>query len=167
MLNTSHTNMHLLDALNDNGVEYMVVGGLAVRFYCPERTVRDLDLLVNPATDNARKAIEALTYLARAGLVSCDEVRLSQRWSGYEKCLRLRAILRADLFLAREGYDFSTVYAYSIEQRVNEIPVRIIPICDLIKYKETDDDPDLHEKNERDLKLLRQELRRRFQTSVG
>ena len=63
MLNTSHTNMHLLDALNDNGVEYMVVGGLAVRFYCPERTVRDLDLLVNPATDNARKAIEALTYL--------------------------------------------------------------------------------------------------------
>jgi hypothetical protein len=35
------------------GVEFIVVGGLAVAWYCPDRQADDMDLLVNPTPDIA------------------------------------------------------------------------------------------------------------------
>ncbi len=50
MLHTSHMNGRLLRVLNRHEVEYLVVGGLAVKYYWPQREVDDLDLLIDPTT---------------------------------------------------------------------------------------------------------------------
>lgn len=46
--------------LNSNGVEYLVVGGVAVAFHGAPRYTGDLDFLVRPSRDNAVKLIHAL-----------------------------------------------------------------------------------------------------------
>ena len=155
-METFGANAWLLGALNNHAAEYMVVGGLAVKFYCPERTVRDLDLLVNATQENLLKAGNALRQLELEGLVSPQELQRSLHFKGHGKVLRLRAVMCADVFLAKRGYDFDSVYASTIKHRVSGQPVSIISISDLITYKETDDDPELREKNQLDLQMLRQ-----------
>lgn len=155
-METLGANARLLGALNNHAAEYMVVGGLAVKFYCPERTVRDLDLLVNATRENLRKAGNALRQLELEGLVSPQEVQRSSHFKGHGKVLRLRAFMCADVFLAKRGYDFGSVYSSTIKHWVSGQPVSIISISDLIKYKETEEDPELREKNQRDLEMLGQ-----------
>ena len=69
MLKTLHTNSHLLNALNDHEVEYLVVGGLAVKYYWPQRQVDDLDLLIDPTPDNKNRLSCALTEMAEHGIL--------------------------------------------------------------------------------------------------
>ena len=49
-----------LAALNNEGVDYVVIGGMAVLSYIPYRTTRDIDVLIQPTLENARKARQAV-----------------------------------------------------------------------------------------------------------
>lgn len=49
-----------LDALNKNGVSYVVIGGMAVLSHIPYRTTRDIDVLIEPTLENARRAHAAV-----------------------------------------------------------------------------------------------------------
>ena len=51
----------LLAALDDSGVRFVVVGGVAVVLHGHTRSTVDLDLVVDLASDDAVRAIEALT----------------------------------------------------------------------------------------------------------
>ena len=50
----------LLKALNNENVEFLVVGGVAMNFYDETRAFDDLDLMVRQTTSNAEKLITAL-----------------------------------------------------------------------------------------------------------
>ena len=50
-------------ALNDAGVEYLVVGGVAVGLHGYPRTTQDLDLVVRLDRENAVEALDALSSL--------------------------------------------------------------------------------------------------------
>lgn len=52
--------LELLRLLNDEKVEYLIVGGYAVAAHGHPRFTRDLDIWVNPTMKNARKVISAL-----------------------------------------------------------------------------------------------------------
>ena len=54
--------------LNRLGAKYVVVGGFAVIEAGYARTTGDIDLLVDPAADNAIKVFEALATLPDGGL---------------------------------------------------------------------------------------------------
>jgi hypothetical protein len=47
-------------ALLDNGVRFLVIGGAAVRMYCPVRQPRDLDFLVDPRSGRLSRIRSAL-----------------------------------------------------------------------------------------------------------
>ncbi len=49
--------------LNEAGVEYALVGGYAIAAHGFNRFSEDIDLLVNPATENSRRWIVALSEL--------------------------------------------------------------------------------------------------------
>jgi predicted nucleotidyltransferase len=44
-----------LDALNNEGAAYVVIGAMAVTFHIPYRTTRDIDVLIGPTVENARR----------------------------------------------------------------------------------------------------------------
>jgi len=49
-----------LGYLNKNNVEYVIVGAYALAFYGVPRYTGDIDILVNPSEDNAKKLLKAL-----------------------------------------------------------------------------------------------------------
>jgi hypothetical protein len=50
----------LLELLNEHEVEYLVVGAYALGFHGAPRYTRDLDVLVKPGGENARRVLEAV-----------------------------------------------------------------------------------------------------------
>lgn len=49
--------------LNEAGVRYVVVGGFALALHGAVRATKDVDVLIEPTIDNARRALEALGQL--------------------------------------------------------------------------------------------------------
>src|SRR3972149_9643211 len=64
----------LLASFNARHVEYMIVGGYALAFHGAPRFTGDLDLLVKPDPDNARRILAALEEFgfASVGLTAAD-----------------------------------------------------------------------------------------------
>ena len=55
---------HLLTELNNNNMQYLVVGGYAVNFYGYRRTTGDIDIWVKPDNElNKQKLLECLRKL--------------------------------------------------------------------------------------------------------
>lgn len=82
---------HLLDALTQNGVKFVVVGGVAAQLRGWNGATADLDIAVDPAEDNAMRIDRALGevgVMSRAvgGFGTCFETR----------CGRLEIVRRAD-----------------------------------------------------------------------
>ncbi|RJQ28422.1 MAG: hypothetical protein C4589_06535 [Peptococcaceae bacterium] len=50
-------------SLNENGVEYVLVGGLAMNFHGLARMTHDIDLLIDTSPENVSKVIDALSVL--------------------------------------------------------------------------------------------------------
>jgi predicted nucleotidyltransferase len=49
--------------LNDAGVRYVIVGGFALALHGAVRATKDVDVLIDPTLDNARRALDALRGL--------------------------------------------------------------------------------------------------------
>ena len=119
-------NLKLLKALNGHGVEYLIVGGLAVAYYCPQRQVGDLDLVVNRTLGNAQKIWAVLTQLG-----GCDfdytkliepKIQIPFKFSNYE----------ADILTPEEDFDFSRAFSESNEVKISGVHIRIPSVKNLI-----------------------------------
>lgn len=53
----------VLKALNRGGVEYLLIGGYAMRYYGATRSTTDVDLLAGQAQENARRLFRAVEKL--------------------------------------------------------------------------------------------------------
>lgn len=51
----------LLESFNEHDVEYVIVGAYALAFHGVPRNTGDMDILVCPSADNARKVLSALS----------------------------------------------------------------------------------------------------------
>ena len=56
-------NEEIVTAFSTHQVEFLVVGGLAVAWYCSDRQADDMDLLINPSPDNSARVAQALATL--------------------------------------------------------------------------------------------------------
>ena len=136
MLTTFGQNDSLLTVFNDCKVKYMVVGGLAVNYYCPNREVGDLDLLVSPTTKNATNIAQAFAELDSRGLVKIDLCKLDYRkLSEFGVQVPLKKFLNADILTPLPEFDFCTSYINSVEVKINNIPAQIISCHDLLVHK--------------------------------
>jgi hypothetical protein len=64
------SNEELLRALMANSVDLVLIGGLAVAWYCERRQADDMDLLVAPTLDNSNLIYKALLSLNLSGFQS-------------------------------------------------------------------------------------------------
>ena len=60
------SNEELVRALVANDVDFVLIGGLAVAWYCESRQADDMDLLVAPTVENSNRIYDALTSLQLA-----------------------------------------------------------------------------------------------------
>jgi hypothetical protein len=133
------------EALNADGVRYVVVGGLATVLHGFARLTADIDLMVDLRPEEARRAIVALTGVGlrprapveptqfadpvvRAEWVREKDMRVFSLWDPAQPMLEL------DLFV-ENPIDFDEAFARSEEVALVRTTVRIASIGDLITLK--------------------------------
>jgi hypothetical protein len=119
--------------LNSHRVDYLVVGAFAVAFHGFPRSTADLDLLVRPTPENARRLLAALTQFGFGSL----GIRLED-FQEAGKVVQLGVQPnRIDLLTSLSGVTFETAWATRQEADLDGIPVSYIGRAALIRNKES------------------------------
>ena len=121
-----------LRLLNENHVEYLVVGGYAVGLYGYPRYTGDLDIWVRSTNENGERVMEALKQFgfgslevkARDFTVENAVVQL-----GYPP-------LRIDLVTTLDGVNFDDCYSRASSREVDRLVINVISSDDLKKNKQ-------------------------------
>ena len=115
-----------LDALNSEGASYVVIGGMAVLALVPYRTTRDIDVLIDPTTDNARRVRDAV-----------------RAWGGFEPefsvedflsgdILSFGGLLRVEVHTGVPGVTWEQVWANREPGDIHGVPTHFASLDDLI-----------------------------------
>jgi len=127
-------NKEIVEAFVGSKVDFIVIGGLAVSWYCSTRQADDMDLLVNPEADNSRKVTDALSSLrtmAPQGLTARSFSHLGVR-------APLKHYYYADILTpSRAGPSFEEIMKDSVEAKLFGLPVRLPSRACLLRLKES------------------------------
>lgn len=133
-----------LQALNNNNVEYLLVGGYAVILHGYSRTTGDLDLWVNRTSENYKKILAAFAEFKMPVFDMTEENFLNHAdWDVFRYGRKPVAI---DIMTKMGGLDFDECYKLRIEQNIEDLLIKLVHYNDLIKakraagrYKDLDD----------------------------
>lgn len=135
--------LKLLERFASEGVEYVLVGGQAVRLNGFLRATEDVDVLLRPTRDNGERVKRALGFLS-----SADE--LDPAWfeqaMGEPENIRVADDLLIDLLFAANGETYDSVQPFVRELVVENVPVRVLNIDGLLRTKTDYRDKDLIDK---------------------
>ena len=135
----------VLKALNDAGVRYLVVGGVAVVLHGHLRTTGDLDLIVELSPDNLNRALDALEasgFQPRppVPLRSFADSETRRSWVE-EKNLQVFSLwhpnlpgFEVDLFV-EVPFDFDEVWRRRVEVELEGTTTFIVALDDLMVLK--------------------------------
>jgi hypothetical protein len=122
-------NNELVRILIQNGVKFVVVGGLAMAWHCPERQADDMDILIDPTPQNSAKVAVALAKLRLQGFTP-------ESFSKQGLQVPLKGDYYAELLTPRQdGMTFAEVEANSVQANLFNIPIRLASIKTLILMK--------------------------------
>jgi len=127
----------LLQALNDAGAEYLVVGGYAVIEHTEPRYTKDIDVWIHGTRENAERVIKALKdYGAPVGDLSTEYLTSDDAFFqiGVEP-------VRIDIIVNLIAMNFTDCWDRRLVAQTDGIPVNFISIPDLIKNKEASGRP--------------------------
>ena len=111
-----------MQLLNDNGVEYVVVGGYALAFHGAPRFTGYIDILVRPTEQNARRVISALAAFGFGGL-QLDE----HDFTAVDRVVQLgMPPMRIDLLTSIDGVDFHTAADGAVRADLGGVTVPFI-----------------------------------------
>ena len=147
--------LDLLARFREEGVEYVLVGGQAVRLNGYLRATEDIDVLLKPTRVNGEKVIRALKFLAASK-------ELDAEWfvpaaDGNVENIRVADELLIDLLFAANGETYDSIQPHIRELMIEGTPVRVLNIEGLIKTKTDYREKDLLDK--RVLARIRDDLK--------
>jgi hypothetical protein len=124
--------LKLLSRFKEEGVEYVLVGGQAVRLNGFLRATEDVDVLLRATRENGKRVKSALDFLPSAR-------ELEPEWfetAGAEpENIRVADELMVDLLFAANGETFESVQPFVREIVVEGVPVRVLNIDGLLRTK--------------------------------
>lgn len=120
-----------IESLNSNGVEYLVVGAVALAHHGIPRYTGDLDILVSNSPENARRIESALRSFG------FGEMELTARVfvDSYQVVQLGTAPNRIDLLTSITGVSFSEAWAGRVAGEIGGSKVNFIGRADLIRNK--------------------------------
>ena len=136
--------LDLLGRFREEGVEYVLVGGQAVRLNGYLRATEDIDVLVRPTRDNGEKIIRALRFLKCSRDLDADWFVPAA--DGDVENIRVADDLLIDLLFAANGETYESIQPHIRELMIEGTPVRVLNIDGLIKTKTDYREKDLLDK---------------------
>ena len=137
----------VLRALNDAGVRYLVVGGVAVVLHGYLRTTGDLDLVIELSPDNLARALDALEgsgFQPRSPvpLRSFADPEIRRTWIE-TKNLQVFSLWHPELpgfevdIFVEEPFDFDHAWGRKVDVALTNTVATIVGIEDLLELKRT------------------------------
>jgi len=120
-----------LGLLNKNSVRYAIVGAFALALYSKPRYTKDLDILIEPEEENAKKLINVLHEFGfeEINIKKEDLTRKNQILQlGYEP-------LRIDILTSIAGCSFQEVWNNKFKEKYGKTLVNFIGKKELMKNK--------------------------------
>mgnify|MGYP001381804718 CR=1 FL=1 len=127
----------LLEIFERIGVQYVLVGGYAVNYYGYIRTTQDIDLLVYPSTENARKVMISLTEFG-FGEAGIPQAYFEKTGSAVHLGVEPN---RIDLLTHLKDVANDQIFTNMKRVELEGVPVNIISLPDLIESKRRSDRP--------------------------
>ena len=131
-LRTEKDYEEFLELLNKFSVRYVIIGSYALAFHARPRYTKDIDILVEPSVDNAKKII---TVLDEFGFGSLDLEVNDFSKPGYVIQLGYEPV-RIDIITSIEGLDFSEIWQNRVQGPYGNQIVNFINLDHLIKSKQ-------------------------------
>lgn len=124
--------LELLARLQAEGVQYVLVGGQAVRLNGFSRATEDIDLLLPSSLENGRKVIRALGFLA--SVKDLDPTWFAPPADAPEN-IRVADDLLIDLLFAANGQTYESLQPHVRTLQVDGVAIRTLDIEGLLKTK--------------------------------
>jgi len=121
--------------LNDAGVDYALVGAYAIAAHGYVRFSDDVDVLVDPSPDNARRWIKALEKLPDAAskeLVGEEDIFARQG----PFAVRINDEFTVDVMPAACGHSWDELRHFAEEIEVDAVRIRVLSLEGLLLTKE-------------------------------
>ncbi len=123
----------LLRSFNEYKVEYLIVGGYAVMKYSEPRFTKDLDLWVNPSSENSARVCRAL---AAFGAPLAHDGVTPETFTNANTVYQIGvAPVRVDILTGITGVVFSDAWRKRVASSFFGVPVDLISLEDLIANK--------------------------------
>jgi predicted nucleotidyltransferase len=122
-----------IESLNAHRVRYLIIGGYAVAFHARPRATKDIDVLVDPTTANAKRAIGALVSFLGSPAPNITVERLTN-----PRTLVVLGVapVRIDILTSISGVEsFAAAWKRRINGRFGRTPANYIALEDLISAK--------------------------------
>lgn len=121
-----------IKALNDNDVEYILVGGMAVILHGYIRGTGDMDVWVNKTKDNYRKLIRAYSQFGMLVFDMTEEAFLGDDFDVWSIGVQP---VKIEIMTAVKGLLFEETYLMSQRYHEDGLAIRFIDLNHLIQAK--------------------------------
>jgi hypothetical protein len=125
--------LKLLSRFHEEGVEYVLVGGQAVRLNGYLRATEDVDLLIKAGRDNGERIIRALEFLESSK--ELDPAWFAPVPQGSPEHIRVADELLIDLLFAANGQTYESMQPWMRRLEVEGTPVNVLDIDGLLRTK--------------------------------
>jgi predicted nucleotidyltransferase len=144
----------LIASLNEQGADYLLIGGYALFAHGYHRATTDIDVLVPATVDAGMKVRQALMILPDQAAKDIDPA-----WFEEGENIRVADAFVVDIMLNACGETFETLKQYAETVDLDGVPVQTINLEGLIRTKQTQRDKDIADRRilEQALEVLREE----------
>ena len=115
--------LDLLRRFQDEGVQYVLVGGQAVRLNGFVRATEDIDILLPSSIENGRRVIRALAFLPSGKDLQADWFEVSP---GEPENIRIADDLLIDLLFAANGQTYESLQDSVSTLQIEGVAVRTL-----------------------------------------
>lgn len=128
----------LIRALNQHGVDYLLIGGYALSVHGYFRATTDIDVMVPATEESGRKVREALMLLP-------DQVArdLDPSWFTEGENIRVVDEFVVDIMLNASGETYDTLKQHAETIDLEGIPIRTVNLEGLLRTKQSMRDKDV------------------------
>ena len=147
----------LIGSLNQQQVEYLLIGGYALFVHGYHRATTDIDLLVPANVESGAKVKAALMMLPDQAAKD-----LEPEWFTEGENIRVADAFLVDVMLNACGETYDTLKQYAVIVDLEGVPVRTVSLEGLLRTKQTLRDKDVSDRTilERALALFKEQSRK-------
>ncbi|MBI2343990.1 MAG: nucleotidyltransferase [Deltaproteobacteria bacterium] len=122
--------LQLFKSLNDHGVEYLLIGGVAAIAYGVPRGTKDIDIFIEASKKNAAKCLMALKAIGFGTAALTTPQKLCRT-----EVTIMKDVVRLDVLTRVKGITFEEAYRNRAFFEVDETHIPALSRADLVRTK--------------------------------